>query len=636
MAYMPNVIPRFDEPQNFPFIGFEKRTRDRKLLEEAIEKIRDPRKNERVFPLWIGGHMYSASITAIKPCVVPHDFKRTLGHYCVADAKYVHDAIEAALNARKQWSQIPWFMRLNIFRKAAALLGQKYLYEATAAVMEDYSKNPYEAFIDVQELIDFWNFNAYYAAKLYAEQPQSASDFSMLDYRPLEGFVYTTSPNNFLAINGNLCTAPLMMGNVVVVKPSSDVVYSFHTVILKILHEAGLPKNVLSVIHGSGEEIGKIVLNHPMLAGVHFTGGMDTFKEIRWAVAQNEYKGLYGGLPRIVGETGGKDPIVVYDNHDPVQTAAAVAMGGFGNQGRKCSSTSRVYMTEAMWQKVREPLYCFMDTISIGDIADFGNYMGAIINEKEYNKISDYILQAQDDCRTGEVMEVTLGNRYHFDPENQTGWFLPPTVIVTANPRYRTMQEEIFGPVVTICVLPQEKFKKSVLRLCDTTSPYGLTGAIHTNDIYEYCEALEKLRYTAGNLYDFKTTGAIVNRQPFSGGRKSGTNSKVGWWTNLLHWVELGTVGQTFVKQNDFAPPYLEKEEADAVPNEISKGQFSQAVKNFLRASPKHKLVFARECRISPVTMHRWAMGLSAPHPLGRPPVIQFINEHMRSCVCND
>lgn len=557
MAYIPNAIPRFDEPQNFPFVGFEKGTRDRKLLEEAIQKIRAPRKNEVGFPLWIGGHTYSTSITTLKPCVVPHDFNRTLGHYCVADANHVHNAIEATLNARQQWSQVPWFMRLNIFRKAAALLGSKYLYGATAAVMEDYSKNPYEAFIDVQELIDFWNFNAYYAAKLYAEQPRSAGDFSMLDYRPLEGFVYAIPPNNFLAINGNLCTAPLMLGNVVVVKPSSDVVYSFHTVILKILHEAGLPKNVLSVIHGNGEAIGEIVLNHPMLSGVHFTGSADTFDHIWKKVGKNVGLKKYRSYPRIVGETGGKDAMVVYDNHDPVQTAAAIVMGGFGYQGRKCSATSRAYMTEAMWPKVREPLYRFMDTIGVGDVADFKNYMGAIINEKEFKKIFSYTEGAYKDARKKRygVKEVCGGRVWTLK-----GRFIYPTVIVTDNPHYRTMQKEIFGPVVTICVLPQEKFEKSVLQLCDTTSPYGLTGAIHTDDIYEYCEALEKLRYVAGNLYDFKTTGAIVNRLPFSGGRKSGTNSKVGWWTNLLNWVELGTVGQTFVKTSDPMPPYLDKE----------------------------------------------------------------------------
>lgn len=558
MAYMPNVIPRFDEPENFPFIGFEKGTKERQRLEGAIQKIRAPHANEEVFPLWIGGQRYSTSLTTQKPCIVPHDFNRALGHYCIAEDRFIHNAIKEALNAREQWSQIPWFMRLNIFRKAAALLGSKYLYEATAAVMEDYSKNPYEAFIDVQELIDFWNFNAYYAAKLYAEQPRSASDFSMLDYRPLEGFVYAIPPNNFLAINGNLFTAPLMMGNVVVIKPSSDVVYSFHTVILKILFEAGLPKNVVSVLHGSGEEIGEIVLEHPMLSGVHFTGSADTFDRIWEKIGKNVGLKKYHGYPRIVGETGGKDAMVVYDNHDPVQTAAAIVMGGFGYQGRKCSATSRVYMTEAMWERVREPLYRFMDIIGVGDVADFRNYMGAIINKKEMEKIDAYILEALDNVHTQrwDLKEVRSCSR----PWGGNGWFISPIVIVTGHPHYRTMQEEIFGPVVTICVLPQEKFEKSVLQLCDATSPYGLTGAIHTNDMYEYCEALEKLRYTAGNLYDFKTTGAIVNRQPFSGGRKSGTNSKVGWWTNLLNWAELGTVGQTFVKTSDPMPPYLDRE----------------------------------------------------------------------------
>lgn len=552
MAYMPNVIPRIPEPENSPFVSFAKGTAERTELERAIKNLREETKyGDTVFPLWINGPVLTGKT---KECLVPHNLSRRLGSYAVAGEEHVYDAIGTALTARKRWSQIPWFIRINIFQRAARLLEKKYLCEAVAAVMEDYSKNPYEAFIDVQELIDFWNFNAYYASWLYRQQPNSNRDMSnFLDYRPLEGFILAIPPNNFVAINGNLCTAPLIMGNVVVVKPSSDVVYSFHKVILKALFEAGLPRDVLTVIHGSGKAIGDIAMSHPQLSGVHFTGGTDTFNDMWKTIAKNIE--IYDSYPRLVGETGGKDAIVVYDSYDPIHTAVATVMGGFGAQGRKCSATSRVYMTEEMWLKVRKPLCAFMDTIGVGDVADFRNYMGAIINESETKKIAAYITEAQRavTMKRDGVKEVHGGG-------NPDGWFIRPTVIATDNPHYKTMQEEIFGPVVTICVLPKERFEKEVKQLCNKTSPYGLTGAIHTNDIYEYCEALEELRYVAGNLYDFKTTGAMVNFQPFSGGRKSGTNSKVGWWTNLLQWVELGTVGSTFVKSDDFAPPYLDRE----------------------------------------------------------------------------
>ncbi|MDO8600380.1 MAG: aldehyde dehydrogenase family protein [bacterium] len=549
---MPNVIPRIPEPENSPFVSFAKGTAERTELERAIKNLREETKyGDTVFPLWINGPVLTGKT---KECLVPHNLSRRLGSYAVAGEEHVYDAIGTALTARKRWSQIPWFIRINIFQRAARLLEKKYLCEAVAAVMEDYSKNPYEAFIDVQELIDFWNFNAYYASWLYRQQPNSNRDMSnFLDYRPLEGFILAIPPNNFVAINGNLCTAPLIMGNVVVVKPSSDVVYSFHKVILKALFEAGLPRDVLTVIHGSGKAIGDIAMSHPQLSGVHFTGGTDTFNDMWKTIAKNIE--IYDSYPRLVGETGGKDAIVVYDSYDPIHTAVATVMGGFGAQGRKCSATSRVYMTEEMWLKVRKPLCAFMDTIGVGDVADFRNYMGAIINESETKKIAAYITEAQRavTMKRDGVKEVHGGG-------NPDGWFIRPTVIATDNPHYKTMQEEIFGPVVTICVLPKERFEKEVKQLCNKTSPYGLTGAIHTNDIYEYCEALEELRYVAGNLYDFKTTGAMVNFQPFSGGRKSGTNSKVGWWTNLLQWVELGTVGSTFVKSDDFAPPYLDRE----------------------------------------------------------------------------
>ena len=551
-----NSIPQIRKPANSPFVSFAKGTKEREALVLELENIRRSVQPFPNLPLWIGGRVIAPE-NDLRACVPPHDFKRVLGFYYTASEEHVVSAIKKVLAAKKRWNDLHWYYRLMIFQTAARLLETKYLYKMVAAVMEDYSKNAYEAFIDVQELIDFWRFNSYYAYALYSEQPESNADTSnLVNYRPLEGFVYAVPPNNFVAIEGNLPTAPLIMGNVVVVKPSSDVVYSFH-IVLNILLEAGLPPDVMAVLHGDSKMISDIVLNHPMLSGIHFTGGTDVFKEMRWTVAQNEYKGLYKGFVRIVGETGGKDPIVVFDEHDPVATAAAIVMGGFGAQGRKCSATSRVYMTVDMWQKVRRPLLDFMNTIKIGDVADFKNYMGSSINKKEHDKIVRYIVNAKGSKESvgGQVQEV-LGGEYH---ENN-GWFIWPTVIVTSDPHYVTMEEEIFGPVVTICTLPKKNYKAKVFKFCDETSPYGLTGAVHTNDIYEFCEALDELRYVAGNMYNFKTTGAMVGAQPFSGGRLSGTNSKVGWWPNLLQWVEMQTLGFTYNKPTDFAPPYLDRE----------------------------------------------------------------------------
>ena len=574
MAFMANAIPNFPKPENSPFVSFVKGTKEKTALEKEIAYLRNPMLKPPTLPLWINGPV-TAGNTAV--CAVPHDLNRILGYYCKAEERHVREAIDTVLAARDQWMQMSWFWRLNIFRKAAELLEKKYLYEVVAAVMEDYSKNPFEAFIDVQELIDFWRFNAWYAYELYKNQPDSDSgSFNMLDYRPLEGFVFAIPPNNFVAINGNLPTAPLIMGNVVVVKPSSDVVYSFHLV-LKILLEAGLPKDVMAVIQGDSGLIGNIVLNHYMLAGVHFTGGTDTFKEIRWTIAQNEYKGFYKNLVvRTVGETGGKDPIIVYDDHDPVQTAAAIVVGGFGAQGRKCSATSRVYMTPEMWERVKPELYKFMDQIRAGDVVEFKNYMGAIINEREFTKIISYIEKAryaekydkthfEVPVQKHGVEEVYGGEYKGMQFVSNNGWFIRPTVIVTRHYKYEavyeTMVEEIFGPVVTICLVDKEDFKNGeVLKICDKTSDYALTGAIQTNDMYQFCEALEGMKDNCGNIYDWKTTGAMVNRQPFSGARMSGTNSKVGWWLNLLNWTSPRTIGMTFVKPSHFTPAYLDRE----------------------------------------------------------------------------
>ena len=560
MALMFNAVTEIPKPENTPFVGYQKGSKERDALVLEIRKLRERTKSQALYdhcPLWINGPVVASKELL---CRVPHDNTRILGTYSAASERHVVAAIDTVLNARERWSQIPWWVRMHIFRTAARLIETKYRHQMVAAVMEDYSKSPFEASIDVEELIDFLNFNTYYAYLIYQEQPDSNRDtLNMLDCLPLEGFVFSVSPNNFIAINGNLCTAPLIMGNVVVAKPSSDVVYSFN-LFLKILLEARLPHDVMSVLYGDSKMIGEIVMNHRMFSGVHFTGGTDTFNAMWGVIGNNVASKKYRIYPEIVGETGGKDAILVRDDANPQQTAISIAVGAFGAQGRKCSSTSRVYMTLSMWSNVRPPLHAIMYSIRVGDVADFRNFMGAVINEREYGKILKYINEArvlEGKGTSDDVWEVVGHETNQTNPPN--GWFIRPTVIVTGNPKYRTMEEEIFGPVVTVCVLRKERFEKEAVSLFDETSEYGLTGAVQTNDVFELCEMLHKLRFAVGNMYDDRTTAAMVNLQPFSGLRMSGTDSKVGWIDNLRHWTRKRTVGLRASKTT-FPPPYLDKE----------------------------------------------------------------------------
>lgn len=542
-------IPEIPKPPNAPMPGFARGTPERKLLEEAIKELRSKDGSKVKLPLIIGGK--EVMTNDLGDCVAPHDNKRLLGRYAKAQVSHVEQAIQATLDARSKWHQIPWYMRLNIFRKAAHLLQTKYFYKAMAATMEDLSKNPYEAMIDVLELVDFWNFNAYYAYQIYREQPDSQPfSMNMTDWRPLEGFVAALSPNNFLAIAGNLGTAPAMMGNVAVCKPASDAVFCFHTM-LEVLYEAGMPPEVMSVIHGSGEALGEGILDSPSLAGVHFTGSTSTFDWIVGRIGKNTEKGIYRyGFPHraCVGETGGKDFIVVYDDDNPKTVASAMVVGGFGYQGRKCSATSRVYITERMWPKVYKHLAGFMKQLKTGDVADFRNYMAAIISESEYKKVVRYIEGAKSD----KNVEV-IGGTYTDKP----GWFVYPTLIITRDPDYKTMHEEIFGPVITICPMSARDFR-GVLDKCDATSPYGLTGAVNTGSIATLCEGLERLRYAAGNVYDWKTTGAVVGQQPFGGARRSGTDDKAGAKLNMYRWVSPRTISLLHNKPPVPWPPFVD------------------------------------------------------------------------------
>lgn len=539
-------IPKIPKPTNAPLVGFEKGSKERDLLVAEIRKLKEEEAVE--LPLLIGKERIVTGEWG--ECLVPHDKKRVLAKYSLARPEDVKLAIETVLNARKRWARIPWYIRLNIFRKAAYLLQTKYFYRLTAATMENYSKNPYEAMIDVCELIDFWSFNVYYASEIYQEQPNSTpQNFNFVDYRPLEGFVAALPPNNFISIALNLPTAPATMGNVAVCKPSAATVFTFHLA-MGILHEAGLPSGVLNVIHGDSRMIGNILLTHPDLAGVHFTGSTETFEYI-WKVIGENIK-TYRSYPRLVGETGGKDPIVIYNDENPRTVAAAMIVSGFGYQGRKCSAASRVYVSEAMWKKLKPEIVRLMGQVKVGDVADFRNYMGAIITEQEYEKIVRYI----DDADEDKKVEVIGG-----DYNDEEGWFIHPALFVTDNSHYPTMREEIFGPCITICVLKNEEFSKKVLQLCDETGRYGLTGSVATRDVYALCEGLQELRYTAGNIYDGgRTSGAVVDQQWFGGSRKSGTDDKAGSKLNLYRWTAPRTVSLSSSKPEHFAPAYLDLE----------------------------------------------------------------------------
>lgn len=545
------------EPPNVPMIHFEKGNVEREKLITAIDDLRS--KKPIKLPLWIGGEpIYTESFSL---CIPPHDMSRVLAEYAIADDLLVECAIQATLQAKKQWEQIPWHMRLNIFRKAAYLLEHKYFYDAVAVVMEDFSKNPYEAMIDVVELIDFWNFNPYYASEIYQEQPRSSTnDFNFMDYRPWEGFIAAFPPNNFVAIALNLPTAPLIMGNVVVCKPAPETIFSFHFM-LNILHEAGLPKNVLAILHGDEKMIGGILLHNPYLAHVHFTGSMQTMHTLIETVGKNIRN--YHGSPEVIGEAGGKNFMIVYDDADIQEVAAAIVQSAFGYQGRKCSALSRLYLTYEKWVQIKPILFGFMSEIRTGDVADFANYLGAIINEQEYRKIVGYIKRTRvlpstitmlDGGHGHDKKGMWIRQSYY---KNEKGYWVEPTIIVTNNPSSPTMTEEIFGPVLTVYPMGQKEFTETVMHLCND-NPYRLTGAVHTSDIATLSDAINDLRFAAGNLYDCRTTGAVVNRQPFGGSGKSGSNSKPGSKLNLYRWVNPQSISLMNLKPTHFAPAYLD------------------------------------------------------------------------------
>lgn len=543
---MPKGFYQVPVPKNEPVLTYSPGSRERKLLKKALEEARA---NVIDIPMYIGGEeVRSGNRKALSP---PHDHKHILGHYHEGDRSHVEQAIQAALNARELWVNLGWEHRASIFLKAAELLAGPYRYEINAATMLGQSKSAYQAEIDSAcELIDFLRFNVYFMSQIYQEQPGSSPGvWNRIEYRPLEGFTFAVTPFNFTAIAGNLPSSMALMGNTVVWKPANSQVYAAQ-VIMKVFRRAGLPDGVINLIYADGPTVGEVIFNHRDFAGLHFTGSTGVFQHMWKTIGLNIHK--YKSYPRVVGETGGKDFIMVHKSADAREVATAIVRGAFEYQGQKCSAASRCYIPDNLWENVREFVLADLKTIKMGGTEDFGNFFNAVIDEKAFTSISGYIEKA----RENKLNDIIAGGKY----DKAKGYFIEPTVIVTKDPSSVTMCEEVFGPVLTVYVYHAENFEQT-LELVDSTSPYALTGSIFSHDRYAIEMATKKLTNAAGNFYiNDKPTGAVVGQQPFGGARGSGTNDKAGAKVNLLRWVSMRTIKETFVPATDYRYPFLEKD----------------------------------------------------------------------------
>ncbi len=513
------------------------------------KEIKDMRSQVMDIPMVIGGkEVRTGNRVPIHP---PHDTKHLLGHYHKGDASHVKMAIEAALEAKEKWAALSWEHRAAIFLKAADLLAGPYGDTINAATMLGQSKNVIQAEIDSAcEMADFLRFNVQYMSEIYRQQPDSAEGiWNRVEQRPLEGFVFALTPFNFTSIAGNLPTAPAMMGNTVVWKCSNTQVYSAK-VLMDVFIEAGVPPGVINLMFVSGPVAGNEIFSHPDFAGIHFTGSTEVFQHIWKTIGGNI--GTYKSYPRIVGETGGKDFIFAHPSADRKALVVAMVRGAFEYQGQKCSAASRAYIPESMWPEVKKQMENVMKGIKMGPPEDFTNFFNAVIDEITFDKLAGFIDRANDDA----YAEVIIGGGY----DKSEGYFIEPTVILTTDPQYITMQEELFGPVLTIYVYPDDKVDETAV-LLDETSIYALTGAIFAQDRYAIESLTEKLSNCAGNFYiNDKPTGAVVGQQPFGGARGSGTNDKAGSMLNLMRWVSPRTIKETFVPSKDYRYPFMERE----------------------------------------------------------------------------
>tara|TARA_B110000091_G_C13799917_1_gene469708 strand:+ start:551 stop:2188 length:1638 start_codon:yes stop_codon:yes gene_type:complete len=499
-------------------------------------------------PLYIGGEeIRTDNKQNIAP---PHDHKHIIGQYSLAEKKHVEMSIENALAAKSKWANLPWNHRVAIFLKAAELLAGPYRARINAATMIAQSKNVYQAEIDAAcELIDFFKYNAEYVTQLYSEQPESSEGiWNRLEHRPLEGFVFAITPFNFTSICANLCAAPALMGNVVLWKPAANQVYSAK-IIMELFKDAGLPDGVINMVPANGALIGEVVFNHKDFAGLHFTGSTNVFRTLWKTIGNNIEK--YRSYPRIVGETGGKDFIIAHKSANANEVATGISRGSFEYQGQKCSAASRAYVPDNIWEEVKKQIISDVKSFKMGSPEDPSNFINAVISEKSFDNISTYI----DFVKQQEDAEIIIGGNC----DKTNGYFVEPTVIVTTNPKFRTMCEEIFGPVITIYVYKEDRWLET-LKLVDETSEYALTGAVFSVDRYAIDEATKLLENAAGNFYiNDKPTGAVVGQQPFGGSRGSGTNDKAGSILNLLRWVSPRTIKETFNPAKDYRYPFLEK-----------------------------------------------------------------------------
>ena len=541
---MSNLIPNFPLPINEHVNDYLPNSKERTLLKNEIAKL----ENEFYeIPLIIGGKEIRTG--NFGDCIQPHKHSHKLGKFHKASTKEVEMAIEASQKAKKEWESMDFSMRASIFMKAAELLSKKYRYLLNAATMLGQSKNPFQAEIDSAcELIDFWRFNTFYMKELYQEQPFYPGEgiWNYTEHRALEGFVFAVTPFNFTAIAGNLPTAPAMMGNTVVWKPASTAVYSGYF-IMKILQEAGLPEGVINFVPGSGSQVGNPVLESPHFSGIHFTGSTGVFQHMWKTIGNNITK--YKTYPRIVGETGGKDFIFAHSSADKDALVAALIRGSFEYQGQKCSAASRAYIPASIWDYVKEKLVDEIKTLKMGPVQDFSNFVNAVIDKSSFENIKSYLNYAKE---SNEAEIIAGGNC-----DDSEGYFVEPTVILTTNPHFKSMEEEIFGPVMTIFVYQDEDFEKT-LEICDNTSIYALTGAIFAQDRKIINYAFNKLRHSAGNFYiNDKPTGAVVGQQPFGGSRGSGTNDKAGAKINLSRWTSIRSIKETFNPVTNYRYPFL-------------------------------------------------------------------------------
>ncbi len=532
---------RIPTPVNEPVRNYAPNSPERTELQARLEVMASERAE---IPVVIGGRRIHTGNVASQ--VMPHAHAHVIADWHKARASDVTDAITAAADARREWSAWSWEDRAGVFLKAAELLTTTRRATLNAATMLGQSKTVHQAEIDAAcELIDFWRFNAAFAEQLYAEQPvSSSSTWNQSDYRPLEGFVYAVSPFNFTAIGGNLSGAPALMGNTVIWKPASTAVLS-SWVVFQILEEAGLPPGVINFLPGDPGPISDTLLAHRDLAGVHFTGSTTVFNGMWETIGRN--MGTYRSYPRIVGETGGKDFIVAHPSADPLALAVAIVRGGFEYQGQKCSAASRVYVPKSLWPTVRDHVAQMASEIKVGDVRDFSNFMGAVIDKRAFDKHTSFLTLAQAEC------EVVCGGTSN----DAVGYFVQPTLVRTDDPNHRMLSEEIFGPIVTAYVYDDDKWLET-LHLVDRTSPYALTGAVWAREKQAVLDAMSVLRNAAGNFYiNDKPTGAVVGQQPFGGARGSGTNDKAGSKMNLMRWVSARSLKETFVPPTDWRYPFL-------------------------------------------------------------------------------